>query len=113
VSYEFTIPSIRNREIEKVLLLDGQSESVSFDFAPWEADNDTVSAVVWTVENGDVSVSGESLGSSVASAVVTGSSGGKSLVKLVCTAGSLVQVVYFTVYVRDPDVVVHGWKDYI
>ena len=113
MSYAFTVTSIRNREIEEVLLLDGQSEAISFDLSPWEADNDTVSAVVWSVEYGDVSVGGELLSSSVASAVVTGDSGGKSLVKLICTAGDSVLPIYFSVYVRDPEVVVCGGSDYV
>jgi hypothetical protein len=110
---EYVVTSIRNREYESILMLDGESEEVRFDFSPWEADNATVTAVTWTVESGGVSIGSEALSSSVASAVVTGSSGGKSLVKLSCTAGSSVLVVYFTVYVRDPDIVVCGGSDYV
>jgi len=113
MSQTFTVTSIRNRELETVLLMDGQSETISFDLSPWEADNASVSAVTWSVESGSISISGESLSSSVASALITGSSAGKSLVKLTCTTTSPVLILYLVVFVRDPQVVIYGGSDYV
>ena len=112
--YEFVVTTNRNREIDKVLLMDGQTETVKFNVAPWEGDNGTVSSVSWSVVSGNASIANTALASSVASATVTGSSGGKSLVKVtLTTSGNNVGVLYFEVYVRDPEIVVCEGSDYV
>lgn len=111
--YSFVVTANRNREIDKVLLMDGATETVQFNVAPWESDNGTVTSVAWSVVSGNVSIANQALAASIASATVTGSSG-KSLVKVVLTtSGNNVGSLFFEVYIRDPDVVVCEGSDYI
>jgi hypothetical protein len=111
--YEFVVTTNRNREIDKVLIMDGQTETVKFNIEPWEGDNGTVTSVTWSVVSGNATISNEALASSVASARVSGSSAGKSLVKLTLTTTGNVGIVYLEVYVRDPQVVVGDGMDYV
>ena len=111
--YEFAVTTNRNREIDKLLIMDGQTETVKFNVAPWEGDNGTVTSVTWALVSGNATISNEALASSVASARVSGSSAGKSLVKLTLTTTGNVGIVYFEVYVRDPQVVVGDGMDYV
>lgn len=104
----------RNREIDQLLLMEGESEQVSINLGSWEEDNDSVTSVSWVVDSGSASISNESLESSVASAVITGSSDGRSLIKVTfTTSGNSVLVHYIKVYVRDPEVVVDCDLDYV
>ena len=87
----------------------GESQSIEYDFSPWEADNGSVTSVVWEVKSGDASIGSESLASSVASCVVTTSNSGRSMIKLTATAGSNVFVTHLKVVAKDPDVVVEDY----
>lgn len=78
-------------------------KTYQIDFAPWAEDNATVTSVTWTVESGDVAVSGNALSSNVATANITMTDTGKALVKIQATAGSLKKSVYLDIKVNDPD----------
>ncbi len=63
----------------------------------------TVNSVAWSVESGSALVSGETLASNVATALVTTDSVDCSLIKLTATfADSQIDVHYFKVRVDDP-----------
>lgn len=111
---EITLVNLRNRELDQLLLMEGQAETVNINLGPWEEDNDSVSSVTWSLEQGSASISNENLSSSVASAVITGNSDGKSLIKVTfTTSGNSVLIHYLSVYVRDPQVVVCDSCDYV
>lgn len=111
--YEFIVTTNRNREIDKVLIMDGQTETVKFNAAPWEGDNGTVTAVTWTLVSGNATISNQALASSVASARIAGTSAGKSLIKIKLTTATNIGITYLEVYVRDPQVVVGEGLDYV
>lgn len=112
--YTFYVTANRNREIDKVLMFEGQTDTVQFDLSPWEADNGTVSSVSWEVKSGSASIANESLSSSIASATITTSSSGKSLVKVtLTTSGNNVGILYAEIFARDPEVVVVEGNEYI
>lgn len=99
--HSYVITSRRRIPIRGLLTLIGETESVEFDFSPWEADNGSVTGVTWTVESGSAAVSGEALASSVASASITTASEGWSLIKITAT-GTNVFPIYLRVLCRDP-----------
>ena len=82
-------------------------ETVSVDFSPWAEDNGTVSAVTWTLESGSAGISGENLASNVATAQITTSDTGGSMIKLKATGTNDTKVIYFRVYAKDP----HQYSD--
>ena len=98
----YTVRANRNIQERKMLAFEGESQEVQYDFSPWEEDNGSVTSVVWSVENGQVSIGSESLASSIASIVLTTSESGESSIKLTATAGSNVFVTYLMVVCKDP-----------
>jgi len=54
----------------------------SVDFRPWNEDNEDITSVVWTSEYGPVSISSPILSAGVASAILTFSNAGVSVVSL-------------------------------
>lgn len=77
-------------------------ETVQFDFSPWAEDNGNVSAVTWTVESGNAGVSGEALASNVASAQITTSNQGGSMIRLKAVGTTDTKVINLRVYAKDP-----------
>ncbi len=92
----------RNREIWQLLAFEDGAETVQFDFSPWADDNGNVSAVTWTVKSGEAAISNESLASNVASALITTTEQGKSLIQLKVTAGNNIYVTHLEVKAKDP-----------
>jgi len=65
--------------------------------------NTTVTGVVWSVDDGNATITGETLSSGKASALITTSSEGCSLIKLVATlADSQIDVFFFKIKALDP-----------
>lgn len=91
----------RQQEYE-LLAMEGDDQAVNFDFSPWAGDNGAVSSVTWSVESGQAAVDGEALASSVASARITTSQTGKSLIKISATDGTHTKVVFLKVHCKEP-----------
>lgn len=66
----------------------------------------SVSTVTWTVESGSSTISGESLTSDVATALITTNSTGCALIKVKATlADGQIDVHFFKVQISDPNCV--------
>jgi len=78
-------------------------KSYSLDFSPWAEDNNTVTAVTWTVKSGQASVSGQALASNVATAQVTFSQEGGSLIQIKAETGTETYILYLDILAKDPD----------
>ena len=107
--YSFVVTNNRNRDIERVLAFEGQSQVVEFDLSPWEDVNGSVTAVTWTLKSGSAGISSESLSSSVASALITTNQSGRSMIKVSLTAGSNTEILHFEVFAKDPQVVTEDY----
>lgn len=79
----------------------GDAVTYSFDFRPWQEDNSNISSVTWTVEAGNAAVSGASQSSGLATALVTFSDAGKSLISILATTSSQKKKVYLEVLAKD------------
>jgi hypothetical protein len=100
----YTVKSNRNQQLRSLLAFKGESQTVEYDFTPWEEDNGSVSSVVWTVKSGQAGVSNESLASSIASALITTSDAGSSLITLTATSSTgEVLVTTLRVVSKDPE----------
>ena len=90
----------------------GESQKVEYDFAPWEEDNGSVAltSVDWSTETGQAAITNikpsnaveELANPGIASATITTSQEGKSLIKITATAGNNVFVTYLKVLSKDP-----------
>ncbi len=64
----------------------------------------SVSSVVWSVDSGSATISGEALASNVASALITTSQSGCAMIKVVATlADGQIDIHYFKVQVSEPN----------
>ena len=99
----YVITATRNRQIERMLAFEDGAEAVEFDFSPWADDNGNVSAVTWTLKSGQAAISGQALTSNVASALITTSEQGASLIQIKATAGSNIYVTHLEVRAKDPE----------
>lgn len=79
----------------------GDAVTYSFDFTPWQEDNHAITSVTWTVEAGNVAVSGQALTSGVATALLTFSDAGRSLVSILATTATEKKKVFLEVLARD------------
>lgn len=111
--YTFTVNNNRNRDIERVLAFEGQAQVVQFNLGPWEDVNGTVTAATWTLKSGSAGISGEALAGSVASALITTSSSGKSLITVTLTSGTDIEILYLEVMAKDPEIIVESMNEYI
>lgn len=98
----FTVRSNRKQQSRQLFAYIGESNTIEYDFAPWETDNGSVTSVTWSTELGQAGITNESLASSTASATVTTNQEGKSLIKIAATAGNNTFATYLHVLSRDP-----------
>lgn len=99
----YNVTARRSRQTERLLAFKGGAEAVEFDFSAWADDNGTVTAVTWTLKSGQAAISGQTLTSNVASALITTSEQGASLVQIVATAGSNKYVANLEIRAKDPE----------
>lgn len=103
---DYTITAEDNPEIFRDKAMIDSKKTYSFDFKPWAEDNHDVTTVTWTVESGQAAVSGQALTSNVATALVTFSQSGRSLIQIKgATASNEVAVAYLDILVKDPSAI--------
>lgn len=99
----YVVKSNRNQQVRSLLAFKGESQVVKYDFLPWEEDNGSVTSVDWAVKSGSAGITNEALSSSVASALITTSDAGSSLITITATSGSNVLVTTLRVVSKDPE----------
>lgn len=102
---DFFVTSKQRQEIRQRAQYKGDVKALSVDFSPWAEDNSDVSTVTWSVESGNAAISSETLTSNVASALITTSEAGHSMIKLLATDGTHTEAVYIHIRARDPQAV--------
>jgi hypothetical protein len=87
----------------------GDADTYSFDFTPWQEANHTITSATWTVESGNASVSGKVLASGVASALVTFTDPGRSLISILATTATEKKKAWLEVVAKDQSVCVDDY----
>jgi len=87
----------------------GDTELFEIDFKPWQSDNDNLVAVSWTVESGSATISGQSLTSGVASALVAAAEYGTTIISITATTATRTKKVRLQITARKPP---HYMGDY-
>jgi len=95
------LPGRKNESYTRILGK-GEAETIKFDLKPLEEDIGTVNSVTWTVKSGQAAVSGESLSSSIASALITVSEVGRSRIEVQFTDGTEIAVRTLFIRAREP-----------
>lgn len=98
---EFYITADNSKQKFEDLTYKGQAKTYSFDFTAWVEDNNDISSVTWTVKSGNAAVSGQSLTSNVASALIGFTDSGRSLIEIKATTSSEVMIANLDVVCRD------------
>jgi len=94
--------NVNNQRYRSVQMKDG-ADTYQIDASPWTDDNTAISTATWTVKSGNVSISGKTLTSSVASALLTFSEAGWNLVQLKLDSGTEIYIVWLEILAKDPD----------
>jgi hypothetical protein len=97
--YKIAAKGRKNKFADNLSLND--AESYEFDFSAWQEDNNTITSATWTVESGQVSITNEALASGVASALLTFSEQGKSLVSVLVDTGTEKKQIWLEVYAKN------------
>jgi len=79
----------------------GDAKSYAFDFTPWQEDNNTITSVTWVIEQGAPAINNQSLSGGIASALMTFSQSGKSLVSITADTGTEKKKVWLEVNAKD------------
>lgn len=98
-SFTVTATSKPNNRTDNVSV--GDIVKYEFDFRPWQEDNDTITAVTWTTESGQVAISSQAHTSGVASALLSFPQSGNNLVSVLATTATVKKKVWLEVYARD------------
>lgn len=99
---EYVVRANDRMSVRRALLLQGAVVPVQVDFAPWAEDGGVVTSVTWTVKSGNAAISGESLTSNVASAVLTVADQGHSMIEVLASGATHTIPFRLAVYARDP-----------
>ena len=101
MSVSFTLTSKTRVDSFKDTVSIGDAVTYEFDCTPWQEDNNTISSATWTVESGNASISGQSLVSGVASALITFSQAGKALISLLLTTATEKKKIWLEIRCKD------------
>lgn len=107
---EFIITAENNPQIFYDIAFKDGVKTYSFDFKPWAEENHDVTTVTWTVKSGQATVSGEALTSNVATALVTFSQAGRSLIQIkAATASNETFIAHLDILAKDPQAIVNDY----
>jgi len=102
MSKTYYVTTETRQQLRTLLAMIGDDQTVNFDASSWASDNSDVTTATWSVESGQASIDGESLSANVATARITTSQSGKSMIKLILTDGTNTKVEFLSVHAKDP-----------
>ena len=102
---DFYVMAETRQQVLRKLLFKGDVKSISVDFNSWADDNAAVTTATWAVKSGQVAISGQALASNIASALLTASESGTSMITLTVTDGTHTEVQYIRVVAKDPQAI--------
>lgn len=105
----YIVKSNRNQQVRSLLAFKGESQTIEYNFLPWEDDNGSVTTVVWTLKTGTASISNEALASSLATASIATTDVGSSLITITATSGNNILVTTLRVVSKDPEFRIHDY----
>lgn len=100
----FVLPSKTRIDTFRDNVSIGDAVTYEIDCRPWQGDNSTITSVTWTVEAGNAAISGQSLTSGVATALVTFTDSGKSLISILITTATQKKKVWLEVLAKNMQV---------
>lgn len=104
MSTDYTITAKGSPDVFLDRVSVGDAVKYVFDFSPWQEDNNTITSVTWSIEKGMLTIEEQALSNGVASALVTFSQSGKSLVGIIADTGSEKKKAWLEVSAKDAHV---------
>lgn len=101
MSTDFVVSAKNNPTRLQSNVSKGDAELYTIDFTPWQEDNDTIISTTWTLESGDAAITGQSLVSGVASALVTFTNSGRNMVSVLATTATAKKKAWIEILARD------------
>jgi len=96
------IPVFENQDTYKARLKIDEIKKYQIDFSPWAEDHANITNVTWTVKSGQATVSSQALSSNIASAIITFTQHGRSIIEVKAETGSEVKTIWFDLFTHDP-----------
>ena len=90
----------RIRGANRFIAYKGGAELIRFDWSSWAVENGALTSVAWLVEYGNLTISSETLSSSVGQAKVTFNETGGSLTKLTATSANGIDIQYINILTK-------------
>ena len=90
------------QQLRQWLSFKGSVRKLTVDYSSWADDNGNATSATWTVESGNATISSETLSNNVASALITTSEHGWSMITVSVTDGTHTNVIYIEVLAKDP-----------
>ena len=106
---DFFVTQRGRQQVYQGISYKGMVQTASFDFSQWAEEEGALTSVTWTVEDGDATIASEALSSSVATAVITTSNEGPSLIKLAATNGTQTTIAFLQILSKNPAVSVYDY----
>ncbi len=98
----YYITSQTRQDVIDIPAMIGDDQQISVDFRAWAEDNSALTSATWAIAAGDASVDGTSLSGSVATARITTTNAGNSLITVSATDGTRTKKQFFRIAAKDP-----------
>ena len=106
---DFVITAENNQQIFRDQNFKDSIITYQFDFSPWAKENNPVTTVTWTVKSGQVSIAGQTLAVNVASAQITLSEAGGSLVEIKAETGTETYIAFLDILTLDQERIINDY----
>ena len=100
---KITIQAFQNPLTFKDSVNIDSAKTYNIDYSAWSEENNNISTMTWTVKSGNAAVSNKTLSSNVATALITFSQVGKSLIQIKADSGTEIFTTYLELLVKDPN----------
>jgi hypothetical protein len=100
----FYITSQSRQDVIDIPAMVGDDQQISVDFRAWAEDNAALTTATWAVSAGDAAIDGTSLSGSVATARITTTNSGTSLISVSVTDGTRTKKQFFRIAAKDPSI---------
>ena len=99
---KFVIRANEPQELRSMRTIEGAIEPISVDFSPWADDSGAITSATWSVVGGNASISGQSLASNVATAIVTTADVGDSTIEVKGINATYTKPIRIRILAKDP-----------
>ena len=101
MSTDFVVTAKSNPERFQHNVSIDDAVTFSIDFSPWAEDNSEIDSVTWVSETGQIGISNQALNNGIATALLTFSQSGRSMVSVLATTANEKKKVWLDLRAKD------------